>query len=149
VSTAGGETPDPIDLDAMLADARSELDRLGPEQALAAQEAGALIVDIRPESLRREEGEVVGSVVIDRNVLEWRLAPSSPHRASDLEVIGRPVVVMCSEGYASSFAAASLRRLGIAGATDLDGGYRGWKAAGLPWGPTGTGDDRTAPPTSD
>ena len=149
MTVGGGDAHEPTDLDSMLAEARVGLDRLDPQQAFAAQAAGALIVDIRPDSLRRAEGEVVGSVVIDRNVLEWRLAPGSPHRPADLDPIGRTVVVMCSEGYASSLAAASLRRLGIDGATDLDGGYRGWKRAGLPWGPIGTGDDRTAPPTPD
>jgi len=39
---------------------------------------------------------------------------------------------MCSEGYASTLAAASLRRIGVHEATDLDGGFQAWKAAGLP-----------------
>jgi predicted small metal-binding protein len=40
--------------------------------------------------------------------------------------------VMCNEGYQSSLAAATLRDLGLDGATDLIGGFRAWREAGLP-----------------
>jgi len=42
------------------------------------------------------------------------------------------VIIVCDEGYASSLAAVSLQELGLAQATDLVGGFRAWKAAGLP-----------------
>jgi rhodanese-related sulfurtransferase len=42
---------------------------------------------------------------------------------------------MCSQGYASSLAATSLRRLGLHEVTDLDGGFQAWCAAGLPTRP--------------
>ena len=42
---------------------------------------------------------------------------------------------MCSEGYASTLAAATLRRIGLREATDLDGGFQAWRAAGLPTRP--------------
>ncbi len=42
------------------------------------------------------------------------------------------VVIVCNEGYSSSLAAATLQDLGIQMATDMDGGYRAWRAAGLP-----------------
>lgn len=95
---------------------------------------GALIVDIRPVDNRAAEGELPGALVIDRNVLEWRLDPSSPHHlpSVDASFSVRPVVVVCHEGYASSFAAASLQGVGLAGATDLEGGFAAWAAAGLP-----------------
>jgi rhodanese-related sulfurtransferase len=41
---------------------------------------------------------------------------------------------MCDEGYQSGLAAATLRDLG-AEATDLDGGFQAWRAAGLPVAP--------------
>ena len=91
--------------------------------------AGALVVDIRPEHNRRTEGEMPGAVVIDRNVLEWRLDPTSGHHLADAS-IDRRVILVCNEGYASSLAAATLVDLGIARATDLVGGYRAWVADG-------------------
>lgn len=92
--------------------------------------AGALIVDIRPVAQRHADGELPGALVIDRNVLEWRLDPTSPHRLPGvLASRGTVIVVVCNEGYASSLAAATLQQLGLSGATDLDGGYQAVLAA--------------------
>jgi len=111
--------------------ARDRLQRVSPEDAYAEYRAGAVLVDIRPAAQRHAEGEIPGAIVIERNVLEWRLDPRSDHRLSIASYSLR-VIVVCSEGYTSSLAAASLLDLGIAGATDLDGGFRAWEAAGLP-----------------
>jgi rhodanese-related sulfurtransferase len=116
----------------LLDDVRHGLDRVRPEAAFAEIEAGAALVDIRPPEQRLVEGEVEGAFVIGRNVLEWRLDPKSDASIPDLARYDRRVIVMCSEGYASSLAAASLRQLGLSLATDLDGGFQAWKAAGLP-----------------
>lgn len=75
---------------------------------------------------------IEGALVIERNVLEWRIAPSSDHRLAAFDDPLRPVIVFCSAGYASSFAAASLRAIGVIGATDLIGGFQAWRDAGLP-----------------
>jgi rhodanese-related sulfurtransferase len=140
---------EPLGLDALVADARRRLHRLAPaEAARAVAEDGALLVDIRPEGQRRREGEIPGAVIIDRNVLEWRLAPRSEHRIPELRDADQAIIVFCSAGYASSLAAASLQRLGLRGATDLDGGFGAWEAAGLPavsFGVHHPRIDRTAP----
>jgi rhodanese-related sulfurtransferase len=118
-------------VDGLLAEARARLHRLDPQQAFTAQQFGAVLVDIRPEVNRVIEGEIPGAVVVDRNVLEWRLDPASPARL-DWTSYDATIVVFCNEGYASSLAAATLQELGLSGATDLAGGYRAWRAAGLP-----------------
>lgn len=127
----------PLTVDDLLAEARAELPRLGPAEAAAAQRAGALLVDIRPYALRAAEGEIPGALVVERNVLEWRFDPRSTARLP-VTGYGVQVVLVCSEGYTSSLAAHALRRLGLYRATDLAGGYRAWRAAGLPTGPGGT-----------
>jgi rhodanese-related sulfurtransferase len=120
-------------IDDRLADARHGLSRVDPAQAASAMQQGGLLVDIRPAAQRDRYGEIPGALVIERNVLEWRLDPSSPDRHPAVtDDVGRPVVVVCQEGYASSLAAESLRALGLLGATDLDGGFAAWEAAGLP-----------------
>ena len=111
-------------IDDLLAAARARLDRVEPADLAASFAAGDLVVDIRPEANRRDEGELPGAVVIDRNVLEWRLDPTSPHRLAGADDPGRTIVVVCNEGYASSLAAATLQQLGLRGATDLAGGFR-------------------------
>lgn len=103
-----------------------------PREALEAVGAGATLVDIRPAEERALEGEIPGAVVIGRNVLEWRLDPQSDYRIPELARYDAEIILVCSDGYASSLAAATLRRLGLSRATDLDGGYHAWAAAGLP-----------------
>jgi len=119
-------------LSALLEEARAGLHRVDPREARTAADAGALLVDIRPEANRRDEGAIPGAVVIDRNVLEWRLDPDGDHRIPELTGSDQTVILVCNEGYASSLAAATLQSIGLPRATDLDGGFRAWAAAGLP-----------------
>jgi rhodanese-related sulfurtransferase len=114
-----------------LANARSRLSRLTPKETASAQAEGALLVDIRPEVNRVIEGEIPGAIVIDRNVLEWRLDPASEARLP-FAAYDAWIVLFCNEGYASSLAADSLRNLGVRRSTDVIGGYRAWRAEGLP-----------------
>jgi rhodanese-related sulfurtransferase len=127
VGASGGRT-----VDDLLRDARSRLERLSPEEALAAARRGGLIVDIRSERQRTEQGLVPRAHFVPRNVLEWRADPSCPHRDERLCEVRGALVLMCAQGYQSSLAAATLRELGVAGATDMIGGFEGWLAAGLP-----------------
>ncbi|WP_199485058.1 rhodanese-like domain-containing protein [Actinomadura craniellae] len=119
-------------IDEILAAARDRLARLEPAAAAAEVAAGALLVDIRPAAQRAAEGEVPGALVVERNVLEWRLDPASDARLPQATGYDLRVIVLCSEGYTSSLAAASLQDLGLAGATDVAGGFQAWEAAGLP-----------------
>ena len=100
----------PMGVEEVLAASRAGVDRLTPEQTVAAMRRGAL----------------------DRTVLEWRLDPACAFRikeAVDYDVV---VVVACRQGYSSSLAAASLRSVGLHRATDLAGGVEAWLEAGLP-----------------
>jgi rhodanese-related sulfurtransferase len=119
-------------IDELLAQARAGLRRLEPHRALDAVRRGAILVDTRPEFQRRADGEIPGAIVVERNHLEWRLDPTSP--ASIPQAVDHDVewIIICDEGYSSSLAAASLRSLGLHEATDVIGGFRAWRAAGLP-----------------
>lgn len=118
-------------VDELLAEARAGLDRLTPQQAWERMQTGAVLVDTRPEHQRRASGEVPGAVVIDRNVLEWRLDPASDARLPEASYDAH-VVLLCQQGYSSSFAAQMLQRIGITRATDVVGGFEQWVAEGLP-----------------
>jgi rhodanese-related sulfurtransferase len=121
-------------IDALLAAARARLDRLSPVDAASAASTGdALLVDVRSEAQRARDGAIPGAVWHPRNVLEWRVDPTSSHADPRLSAnLDATLVIVCDEGYQSSLAAATLQDLGFAHATDLIGGFQAWRAAGLP-----------------
>jgi rhodanese-related sulfurtransferase len=119
-------------VDDLLAEARSRIVRVTPHEAAARIAAGAHLVDIRPAAQRAREGEVPGSLIVERNVLEWRFDPASDARLPQATGYEVDVIVLCSEGYTSSLAADALRSLGLHRATDVVGGFVAWAAAGLP-----------------
>lgn len=125
--------------EALLSEARERLERLAPEQAQAAARAGGLLIDIRSEVQRERDGVIPGSHFIARNVLEWRCDPASPwHDPAVVDPHARLILIR-NEGYQSSLAAATLQQLGCLDATNVIGGFRAWKAAGLPVQPITTG----------
>jgi len=119
-------------IDRVLELARSRLARVDARQAAAEQANGALLVDTRTEAQRAKQGEIPGALVIDRTVLEWRLDPTSAYRIPEAKSHEIRVIVICSQGYSSSLAAASLQDLGLVNATDVIGGFHAWREAGLP-----------------
>jgi len=129
---------DPLSIEHLLSAARSRLRRLSPDEAYeAVARTEAILVDIRPESQRAIEGTIAGALVVERNVLEWRFDPDSSARlpvATDHDI---QVIVFCSEGYASSLAAAALQDLGLWRTTDIAGGFQAWCESALPVVPPG------------
>ena len=119
-------------IDDLLAEARTRIVRVTPHEAAARVAAGAYLVDIRPAAQRQREGEVPGSLIVERNVLEWRFDPASEARLPEATGYDVDVIILCSEGYTSSLAADALVSLGLHRATDVIGGFLAWAAAGLP-----------------
>ena len=143
-------------IDTILSEARSKFQRISPSQALdelRESQVGAptFLVDIRPAAQREREGAILGSLIIERNVLEWKFDPRCSSRLAIANRYDLRIIVFCQEGYASryaaiiyvfrsthynssifSLAAYSLHQLGLLNATDMIGGYEAWKAAGLP-----------------
>jgi rhodanese-related sulfurtransferase len=124
---------DPSAIDRLLAQARNALDRVQVEDLADEVSRGAILIDIRPLEQRLGDGDLPGATVIDRNVLEWRLDPSSPHRLPIATGADVRLIIVCNEGYSSSLAAATLNELGLRFATDLVGGFQAWRT----WSATG------------
>lgn len=125
-------TPGPRGSMGLLADARAQLVRLTPQQALDAQRAGAHVIDLRTEAHRRASHGIPGAIVIDLTVLPWRLDPTFDWRIPEATGWDVRWILVCRHGYSSSVAAAQLRGMGLTNVTDVDGGYEAWEAAGLP-----------------
>ena len=121
-----------MSVDDLLARAREGLDRVGPAEAAREVESGAVLIDIRSDTQRAQDGVVPQAVYIPRNVLEWRCDPAGSHRDPRVSAPDCRLIVMCDAGYQSSLAAATLKELGLEQATDLDGGFQAWRNAGLP-----------------
>jgi rhodanese-related sulfurtransferase len=119
-------------IDEILAEARTRLRRVGPDDAHAAMSHGAVLVDIRTQAQRAEQGVVPGALHVERNVLEWRFDPQSAAKLPQATGYDVQVILFCVDGYASSLAAVDLQELGLARATDLAGGFHAWEKAGLP-----------------
>ncbi|WP_336027212.1 rhodanese-like domain-containing protein [Geodermatophilus sp. FMUSA9-8] len=129
---SGTRPPGARSVDQLLEEARSRITRVTPAEAAERVAAGAVLVDIRPQSQREAEGEVPGALVVERNHLEWRFDPESDARVPQATGYDVDVVVLCQEGYTSSLAADALRTLGLSRASDVIGGHRAWVADGLP-----------------
>jgi rhodanese-related sulfurtransferase len=132
-------------IDEILADARGQLRRVTPLDAFREMAAGAALIDIRPAAQRAVQGEIPGSIIVERNHLEWRLDPECEARLPWVTGYDHRVIVFCVDGYTSSLAAVALHDLGLHRATDLIGGFRAWSAAGLPTAAAGAGTVILAP----
>jgi rhodanese-related sulfurtransferase len=121
-----------IGVTGVLAEARKGAQRCTPQETEAARRRGALVIDTRTETQRAETGELPGAIAIDRTVLEWRLDPTVDTRIPEATGSDVEIIVVCRQGYSSSLAAESLRRIGLPRATDMIGGIEAWLAAGLP-----------------
>jgi rhodanese-related sulfurtransferase len=119
-------------LEQLLADARSRIERLEPEQAWDAMQEGAVLIDTRADAARARDGVVPGSLHVPRTVLEWRLDPASEWRSPHAPPLDARVLVLCEHGFSSSLAAATLAELGFVRTGDVVGGFEAWAAAGLP-----------------
>jgi rhodanese-related sulfurtransferase len=126
------DVPRQAGIDEFLARARERLRRLTPLEALEAVGVGGLIVDIRSERQRETQGFVPGAYFVERNVLEWRADPHCPHHDPVLTSVHGPLILMCAQGFQSSLAAANLQEIGLAQATDMEGGFERWRSEGLP-----------------
>lgn len=118
-------------IDELLNQARARLDRVQPHALETERRAGAIVIDTRPAEQRQRDGDLPDAIVIDRNVLEWRLDPTSAHHIPEITGYDIRVIIVCNEGYSSSLAAATLRDIGLHRATDLAGGYQAWAAQRL------------------
>jgi len=133
--------PGSISVTQLLSHTRAKLERMTPDEAFdevtSADEMAPpiFLIDIRSEGQRREFGTIPGSIVIDRNELEWKLDPRSRGRLGPSAAVDRfdvRVILLSHDGNASSLAARSLHLIGLRSATDVIGGFLAWRAAGLP-----------------
>ena len=101
---------------------RQSVVQMTPAEAFAAQQRGALIIDVR-ESHERSDATAAGAQGISRGFLELRIEAIQPD--ADCEII-----LMCAGGSRSLFAADDLFKLGYARPCSVVGGSASTVRAG-------------------
>jgi len=109
----------------LLAQVKSEIDEISTIEAHERLDSsdGSLFVDVR-EPDEWDEGHIPGAIYTGRGRLEQRIEGLVPDKA-------RPLVVYCSAGSRSAFAAKALEELGYVNIVNLAGGFQDWKRNGF------------------
>ena len=107
-------------------DAKSKIRQTNVQEVKARMDAGEkfILVDTREDS-EWERGHVTGAVHIGRGVIERDIERLVPDPAV-------PLVLYCGGGFRSALAAESLQNMGYTNVLSMDGGWKGWVAAGFP-----------------
>ncbi len=124
--------PGRYDVNQFLADARARIVRLSPLELQEAMASGVVVLDTRSGGDRIREGTIGGSLHVPLSLLLWRVDPAAEYADSRINDVDAPLVIVCNDGYSSSWAAATLLDIGFSNPMDLAGGFRAWSAAGLP-----------------
>ncbi len=115
----------------LVAEAKSQVQNLTPEQVAREAADGAVLVDLREPAELRLEGMIEGAVHAPRGMLEFWADPASPYHRPEFDPTRR-TVLYCASGGRSALAVQTLARLGYADVAHLDGGLKAWKQAGHP-----------------
>ena len=109
----------------LLAETKAEIDEVDAVRAREVIETGdPIIVDVREQD-EWDEGRIPGAVHVPRGHLESRIEGFAPDR-------DHSIVVYCSAGNRSAFAAKTLEELGYTDVVSLSGGFTDWKRNGFP-----------------
>lgn len=114
----------------LIAEARTTIENLSPEQMARALEArDVLLVDLREPGERAEHGTIPGALAAPRGMLEFYADPATPYHRKEFDP-ARRVLLYCASGGRSALAGATLRGLGYPSVAHLDGGFKAWKESG-------------------
>ncbi len=115
----------------LIADARTRIESLTPEQVAAEMERGALLIDLRETEERTEHGSIPGAVHAPRGMLEFWADPTCKFHRSEFDP-SRRTIVHCAAGARSSLAADTLQQMGYTKVAHMDGGFERWAKEGCP-----------------
>ena len=109
----------------LVADAKKKITEISPSHAAAKMKSGhAVIVDVR-EKDEFDESHILNAVHISRGVLELEVEDRFPDRDTR-------IICNCGGGGRSALAAETLQKMGYKNVRSMLGGFKAWKAAGLP-----------------
>src|SRR5438876_309603 len=109
----------------LVAQARKNITEISPADAAAKSKGGeAVIVDVR-EKDEWDENHIPNAVHLSRGTIELDIEEKVPDPNA-------MIICHCGGGGRSALAAESLQKMGYKNVHSMAGGFRAWKAAGLP-----------------
>ncbi len=116
----------------MVAEAKDHVENLTAEQVAAEVEEGdALLIDIREDDERVQNGAIPNALRAPRGMLEFWADPTSPYHREEFDP-ARRTILYCASGGRSALAADTLQRMGYGNVAHLNGGIKAWKEGGNP-----------------
>lgn len=109
----------------LVAEAKKKIAEISPQEAAAAAKTGEpLIIDVRdPEE--SHVARIPNAKRISRGTLEIEIEEIAPDPTT-------PIICYCGGGGRGALVAESLQRMGYSNVKSIAGGFKAWKAAGLP-----------------
>jgi rhodanese-related sulfurtransferase len=118
----------------MVDEAKSRVKSLSLDEARARLgKDGVVFVDLRDVRELEREGVIPGAFHCPRGMLEFWLDPESPYHKT-IFATGKEFVFFCNGAWRSALAADTAQQMGLENVSELDGGFKAWKNAGLPVG---------------
>lgn len=115
----------------MVAEAKSRVENVTPDQLEKEIQDGAVVVDLREKEELAATGKIAGSLHVSRGLLEFKADPTHPFHVEGLDPEKR-VVLHCASGGRSALAAETLSSMGYQNVAHMDGGITKWIEAGKP-----------------
>ncbi len=116
----------------IVAEAKGHVENLNPQQVATELEgAQAILIDLREDDERLQNGAIPNAVRAPRGMLEFWADPTSPYHREEFDP-ARRTILYCASGGRSALAADTLQRMGYRNVAHLDGGIKAWKEAGKP-----------------
>ena len=109
----------------LVAEAKKKITEISPAEATAKLKSGAAIIaDVR-EKDEWDEEHIPGAIHLSRGTIELDIEEKLPDE-------GAMIICHCGGGDRSALAAESLQKMGYKNVRSMAGGFKAWKAAGLP-----------------
>lgn len=115
----------------MVAEAKSRVENVTPDELEKEIADGAVVVDVRDAEELAKSGKIRGSLHVSRGLLEFKADPSHPRHVEGLDPEKR-VVLHCGAGGQSALAAETLKSMGYKNVAHMDGGITKWIEEGKP-----------------
>ena len=116
----------------MVADAKGHIENLTPKQvASELDREDVVLIDIREEAERVQNGAIPNSVPAPRGMLEFWADPTSAYHREEFDP-ARRTILYCASGGRSALATETLQRMGYGNVAHLEGGIKAWKEGGHP-----------------